>query len=295
MPGPGGRTRRDDSNRRRPAPAVLDDVERILRACPRILFACRTRRVRDRSSGTTPTSRPAGIPDHRDERVPLSPGRLAFHMGVTAPRRMSIQVRALLERGSVTRRRRLRALARMEHRRPADGPAIRPGRPVPAGGRGLPWGKMPWAADVFGPPRRMCTRIPEDPRRGLPRELDGRDRCLGRRLRGDHRRAGRGGRPRAPLHDGDPRRPGADAPLRAGSRREPACDGSTGAGRGGSPRRAAPPAIPVSRVGSGALAEPRARYPLGGENVKDSVFVSPSFTVTVCFCAPSFSCQASTS
>lgn len=79
-----------------------EDVERLVRAYPRIYFACHTRHVRDPAGGGELSAHQASILDHLDPIEPTRVTDLADHMGVT-PSTMSLSVKRL-ERGGWIRR-----------------------------------------------------------------------------------------------------------------------------------------------------------------------------------------------
>jgi DNA-binding MarR family transcriptional regulator len=80
----------------------MSDVETVLHAVPRILFACRERRVRDPGSGKTVSAHRVGILSHLDQEDPTMVGELAEHLGVTAST-MSLTLKRLEEVGYVRR------------------------------------------------------------------------------------------------------------------------------------------------------------------------------------------------
>ena len=80
----------------------MSDVETVLRAYPRIYFACHTRHVRDPDTGASLSAHQASILSHLDAKDPTMVGELADHMGVTAST-MSLTLKRL-ERGGWVRR-----------------------------------------------------------------------------------------------------------------------------------------------------------------------------------------------
>ena len=104
---------------------MLDAAVRdLLRAYPRIYFACHTRHVRDPQSGALLSSHQASILDHLDEVDSMSMSDLAEHSGVTVAT-MSIAIDRLERRGYVGRERDARDRRRVLLRLTSDGVRIR--------------------------------------------------------------------------------------------------------------------------------------------------------------------------
>ncbi|MEQ9401057.1 MAG: MarR family winged helix-turn-helix transcriptional regulator [Longimicrobiales bacterium] len=82
----------------------MSDAATVLRAYPRIYFACHTRHVRDPQSGNELSAHQASILSHLDSVDPTMVGELAEHMGVTAST-MSLTLKRLERDGYVERRR----------------------------------------------------------------------------------------------------------------------------------------------------------------------------------------------
>ena len=80
----------------------MSDIDTVLNAIPRILFACRLRRVRDPRSGQAVSAHRAGILSHLDDEDPTMVGELAEHLGVTAST-MSLTLKRLEEVGYIRR------------------------------------------------------------------------------------------------------------------------------------------------------------------------------------------------
>jgi len=80
----------------------MSDIETVLHAIPRILFACRERRVRDPRSGKAVSAHRVGILSHLDDEDPTMVGELAEHLGVTAST-MSLTLKRLEEVGYIRR------------------------------------------------------------------------------------------------------------------------------------------------------------------------------------------------
>jgi DNA-binding MarR family transcriptional regulator len=80
----------------------MSDIDAVLHAMPRILFACRVRRVRDPRSGKGVSAHRVGILSHLDEEDPTMVGELAEHLGVTAST-MSLTLKRLEEVGYIRR------------------------------------------------------------------------------------------------------------------------------------------------------------------------------------------------
>jgi MarR family transcriptional regulator, organic hydroperoxide resistance regulator len=78
------------------------DVRRVLRAYPRVFFACHTRHVRDPESGEDISAHQASILDHLDEVDAISMTGLAAHMGVTVAT-MSLAIDRLERKGYARR------------------------------------------------------------------------------------------------------------------------------------------------------------------------------------------------
>jgi DNA-binding MarR family transcriptional regulator len=77
-------------------------IERVLRAYPRVFFACHVRHVPDPRAGRMLTARQREVLDHLSDRHGMGMRQLAAHMGVTAST-MSITVDRLVQRGFVVR------------------------------------------------------------------------------------------------------------------------------------------------------------------------------------------------
>ncbi len=80
----------------------MPDVEAVLRAYPRIYFACHQRHVRDPAGEGALSAHQARILSHLDEVDPTMVGELADHLGVTAST-MSLHLKRLDEAGYVRR------------------------------------------------------------------------------------------------------------------------------------------------------------------------------------------------
>ncbi len=80
----------------------MSDIETVLHAVPRILFACRERRVRDPGSGKAVSAHRVSILSHLDDEDPTMVGELAEHLGVTAST-MSLTLKRLEEAGYIRR------------------------------------------------------------------------------------------------------------------------------------------------------------------------------------------------
>lgn len=80
----------------------MSDIDTVLHAVPRILFACRERKVRDPGSGKPVSAHRAGILSHLDQEDPTMVGELAEHLGVTAST-MSLTLKRLEEVGYIRR------------------------------------------------------------------------------------------------------------------------------------------------------------------------------------------------
>lgn len=63
---------------------MADEVDAVLRAYPRIYFACHTQHVSDPDSNLVLTSRQASVLDHLDTVEGMGLGQLARHLGVSA-------------------------------------------------------------------------------------------------------------------------------------------------------------------------------------------------------------------
>lgn len=81
----------------------MNDVERLLRAYPRIYFACHQRHVRDPEGGGTLSTHQASILSHLDRVDPTRVSDLAEHLGVTVST-MSLSIKRLERDGYVGRR-----------------------------------------------------------------------------------------------------------------------------------------------------------------------------------------------
>lgn len=79
-------------------------TQRLLRAYPRIFFACHQRHRRDPGSETELSAHQASILDHLDERQGTGVTELAEHMGIT-PSTMSLHADRLETAGYLKRRR----------------------------------------------------------------------------------------------------------------------------------------------------------------------------------------------
>lgn len=80
----------------------MSDVGIVLRAYPRIYFACHTRHVRDPLTGHALSAHQASILSHLDPLDPTMVGELAEHLGVTAST-MSLNLKRLERAGYVRR------------------------------------------------------------------------------------------------------------------------------------------------------------------------------------------------
>lgn len=80
----------------------MDDVERLLRAYPRIDFACHQRHVRDPEGEGTLSAHQASILSHLDPVDPTRVSDLADHLGVTVST-MSLSIKRLERDGYVGR------------------------------------------------------------------------------------------------------------------------------------------------------------------------------------------------
>jgi len=84
------------------ARGTMDDVERLLRAYPRIYFACHQRHVRDPEGEGTLSAHQASILSHLDPVDPSRVSDLAEHLGVTVST-MSLSIKRLARDGYVGR------------------------------------------------------------------------------------------------------------------------------------------------------------------------------------------------
>ena len=82
---------------------MRDEVERLLRAYPRIFMACHVRHVRDETTGEVLSQRQASVLDHLDEREGMALKDLAAHMGVT-PSSMCLMADRLERMGYLRRK-----------------------------------------------------------------------------------------------------------------------------------------------------------------------------------------------
>lgn len=80
----------------------MNDVERLLRAYPRIYFACHQRHVRDPEGEGTLSAHQASILSHLDPVDPTRVSDLADHLGVTVST-MSLSIKRLERDGYVGR------------------------------------------------------------------------------------------------------------------------------------------------------------------------------------------------
>jgi DNA-binding MarR family transcriptional regulator len=104
--------------------ASAADVERLLRAYPRIFFACHQQHVRDPATKRVLSAHQASILDHLDEVDALALNDLARHMGVTAGT-MSVAIDRLVSKGYVRRTRSREDQRRVELRLTEAGLRIR--------------------------------------------------------------------------------------------------------------------------------------------------------------------------
>ena len=110
------------------------DVDLVLRAYPRIYFACHRRHVRDAATRRLLSAHQASILDHLDTVDPTTLGDLARHMGVT-PATMSIAIDRLVRAGYVTRARSAADRRRAELRLTESGQRIKSASSVLEPGR----------------------------------------------------------------------------------------------------------------------------------------------------------------
>jgi DNA-binding MarR family transcriptional regulator len=80
----------------------MADFDLVLRALPRIGYACRTRRVADPGEKAGVSAHQAVVLSHLDDADPTMVGELAEHLGVT-PSTMSLTLKRLEEAGYVRR------------------------------------------------------------------------------------------------------------------------------------------------------------------------------------------------
>jgi len=80
----------------------MADFDLVLRALPRIGYACRTRRVADPGDEARVSAHQALVLSHLDAADPTMVGELAEHLGVT-PSTMSLTLKRLEEAGYVRR------------------------------------------------------------------------------------------------------------------------------------------------------------------------------------------------
>jgi len=80
----------------------MPDFDLVLRALPRIRFACRSRRVADPGEEAGVSAHQAVVLSHLDDADPTMVGELAEHLGVT-PSTMSLTLKRLEEAGYVRR------------------------------------------------------------------------------------------------------------------------------------------------------------------------------------------------
>jgi DNA-binding MarR family transcriptional regulator len=80
----------------------MTDFDLVLRALPRIRYACRSRRVADGGKGAGVSAHQAFVLSHLDDADPTMVGELAEHLGVT-PSTMSLTLKRLEEAGYVRR------------------------------------------------------------------------------------------------------------------------------------------------------------------------------------------------
>lgn len=100
------------------------EVETLLRAYPRIYFACHRRHVRDPATRRVLSAHQASILDHLDAVDGLALTDLARHMGVTAGT-MSVAIDRLVRKGYVRRVRSRADQRRLELRLSESGLRIR--------------------------------------------------------------------------------------------------------------------------------------------------------------------------
>lgn len=79
---------------------LKEEAGRLMDFYPKIYFACHTRHVTDKATGTRLTANQASILDHLDAEEPVTLFDLAMHMGVT-PSTMSLSVDKLVKLGYV--------------------------------------------------------------------------------------------------------------------------------------------------------------------------------------------------
>ena len=104
-------------------------VRHVLKAYPRIYFACHTRHVRDPQTGEDVSAHQASILDHLDEVDAMSMTDLAGHMGVTVAT-MSLAIDRLERRGYARRERDPRDGRRVLLRATAAGMRLREAKSV---------------------------------------------------------------------------------------------------------------------------------------------------------------------
>jgi DNA-binding MarR family transcriptional regulator len=100
------------------------EVAALLRAYPRIFFACHRRHVRDPATRRVLSAHQASILDHLDEVDAMALTDLARHMGVTAGT-MSVAIDRLVRKGYVRRVRSTEDQRRVELRLTEAGVRIR--------------------------------------------------------------------------------------------------------------------------------------------------------------------------
>jgi DNA-binding MarR family transcriptional regulator len=103
---------------------TTEDVSALLRAYPRIYFACHRRHVRDPQTRRVLSAHQASILDHLDEVDGVALTDLARHMGVTAGT-MSVGIERLVRKGYVRRTRGVNDQRRVELRLSEAGVRIR--------------------------------------------------------------------------------------------------------------------------------------------------------------------------
>ena len=101
-----------------------EDVSALLRAYPRIYFACHRRHVRDPQTRRVLSAHQASVLDHLDEVDGVALMDLARHMGVTAGT-MSVGIERLVRKGYVRRTRGVADQRRVELRLTEAGVRIR--------------------------------------------------------------------------------------------------------------------------------------------------------------------------
>lgn len=89
------------------------DVDRLMRAYPKIYFACHAQHRRDPETGERLPERQASVLDHLDPKQAVALNELADHFGVT-PATMSLTVSRLVKGGYVRRRRAREDMRRLE-------------------------------------------------------------------------------------------------------------------------------------------------------------------------------------